>query len=203
MSTIRTKNIAHPSAEEDQIVLNADGTFGGELNNALASKLDTIAYQPGLVLVTTQSFSAISSLSVNNCFTSTFDHYEILISASGGGGAVLLRLRGSGSDETSNEYHRQRIYGQGSSVLADRNQSTSVEAAVASTQGDTASIKVFNPQKTQRTHISGRFNQSDGSNIFMQIPECELATTTAYDGFSLNLNTGTMSGALRVYGYRN
>jgi len=40
MSAVEASVFRHPSSTVDQVVLNADGSFGGELNDVLGSKLD-------------------------------------------------------------------------------------------------------------------------------------------------------------------
>ena len=39
MSTVEAANFKNPSASVDQIVLNTDGSIGGELGDTLAAKL--------------------------------------------------------------------------------------------------------------------------------------------------------------------
>ena len=53
------------------------------------------------------SFTAQSSVSLNGCFSSTYDNYRILIdlsTTSGAGNAITIQWRASGTNATGNDY---------------------------------------------------------------------------------------------------
>ena len=102
MSTIKVTNVSHPSAASPAIVLDADGdaTYAGVHDFSAA----TVTGAPqGLVHINTTTFSAVSSVSVNNCFTSAYENYLILGNVIGTAGtSIAARLRASGTDATTN-----------------------------------------------------------------------------------------------------
>ncbi len=60
---------------------------------------------PGLTLVASNTFSAVSTLSINDCFSATYNNYQILISASTSTDiTVRARLRVAGSDLSTSTY---------------------------------------------------------------------------------------------------
>jgi hypothetical protein len=162
----------------------------------------------GLVLITSQSFSAVSGVSVNNCFTSTYDHYKITVDAvgslSGSTGAFdVIRLRASGTD-TSSGYYRGIIVA-GASIALQKDiagsQSSGYFGAAFDGSGATT-IDIFSPHNGEKTRFVGQ-TVSVGSggdrvaNVFGVLDD-----TTSYDGFTL-LAAGTFTGTVRVYGYED
>ena len=160
----------------------------------------------GLVLITSQSFSAASSVSVNNCFSSTYDNYRILVSfIQSVNTDLLMRLRASGSDYTGTGHH-YGINGLDSGNIA-RNKVNNNGNFWFLSVGWTgyynmATIDVSRPNLTTATSytlVSQGVSTADAS----WAGGGALNTSTAYDGFTIYPNSGNVTGTLRVYGYRN
>ena len=67
----------------------------------------------GLTLLSTTSYSAVASHSVNDVFSSTYDNYKIMLtnySFTGAGGEIQMRMRVGGADNTSNQYQRSNFF---------------------------------------------------------------------------------------------
>jgi len=190
-------------------------------NTAYIQKLDTntwvmvTAPAPGLTFITSSTFSAVSSVSVNNCFTSTYDNYRITLTftAASTDLNVRLRLRASGSDNSTSNYDSQLLYVTGTTVTGQQNTGTSGNTQWGLFGGfesdqPTAShmiADIVGPQLTSYTKLSGTavvLGTADGFTYNMLLGNMFKATT-AFDGFSLLTSTGTISGTVRVYGYRN
>lgn len=164
-----------------------------------------IAAKSGLVLITNATLSG-SSVSVNGCFTSTFDAYRILVAADSLSttAALFIRLRASGTDNTSANYsyayYRHVI---SSGALANySNGATETQFGVGeanSNQPYTVGIDIHNPSRTAKTTISW-LGDSDTSHYS---GGGITTVTTAYDGFTIYPSAGTVTGSLRVYGYKN
>lgn len=171
--------------------------------------------QAGLVYVAGTAFSAVSAVNVNNCFTSTYDNYQIMLTftAMSADLGVRMRLRVSGSDNTTSNYDSQYLYWNSASVFADANTGSAGNtqwALWSTTESDnpTGAFAVFDvlgPQLTAYTRLTG----SNGiltatTNVnYPGINGNIFKATTSFDGFSLLTSTGTISGTVRVYGYRN
>jgi len=214
MSIIRTKKIAHPSATEDQIVLNSNSLDlpantnidGDNLVSELASKLDSTAYQPGLVLITSQSFSAVSSVSVNGCFTNTYRNYRLLlthdISTTGG---TRMRLRSSGSDNTETIYDHAGITHNGVTPTGFNVQNEDYWGinTFDSILNRWTSLDLYGPQLAIQTLVVGSIGLTSGSDGRTTITSMVHTGASSFDGFSLIASTGTITGIIRVYGYRD
>jgi hypothetical protein len=159
----------------------------------------------GLTLITSESFSAVSSVSINGCFTSTYANYRLMIYADYSANTSLdMRLRSSGSDNSNSTYSsyvgRGAYDNSGVSALtgnaANRFQ---VETSSAGTEPSVLACDLFSPQAAANTYLltigAGETRAGSGGGKF--------AASTSFDGFSIFPASGTITGTIRVYGYRN
>ena len=161
----------------------------------------------GLVHLDTTSFSAATSVSINDVFSSEYDAYRILITGTSSvAGNVNLRLRVSGSDNaTANAYERQYLVVTNTSVAAGRDL---LDAGVAGLFGSTASvvsIDIHGPALADETqcfsHSSVRGSGSNSVSIRLEA-FCH-TLSTAYDGFTLiRSSSNTLTGTVSTYGYQ-
>ena len=158
----------------------------------------------GLVLVNKTDFSASSAVNVNSCFSSTYDNYRIMFFATlSTGSNQTLRLRASGVDNSgATSYRSQQGTFGGSSAAAKRNDTSAFNLNYDSGGSEPPyySIDVFRPNSTDSVKIiSGmgyKSNQADFTSG-------ALTSSTQFDGFSIITSSGTMTGTVRIYGYRN
>jgi hypothetical protein len=175
------------------LTLDGDGTIGG---------LSAFQQGAGLTLIAVQPFTAASSVSINDCFDSTYDNYLVIISGltAAGSGVTNVRMRVSGVDATGANYDRYGFLVNGASishnVLASQ---TSFLLMENSTDANGRSeLYLSMPASAVKTRLSvrsyngGTMYQWDGFH----------SPTTAYDGFTLT-STTTITGTVRVYGYTN
>jgi hypothetical protein len=157
-----------------------------------------------LTLITSESFSAVSSVSVNGCFTSTYQNYRILISAtSSADNQNAFRLRASGSDNsTANSYTFQDFVADGNFVGGGRTTGTSANFARF---GGDINYAVLEFTQVAEAKATGFISLSQagvsGGLIYQYVGRHN--QTVAYDGFTIFPPSGTITGTLRVYGYRN
>ena len=175
---------------------------------SLPTGTGTLATQAsvGLVKIVDQSFTAVSSVSVNNCFTSAYENYRITIVGTGSADQGMnLRYRASGADDSGANYRRQALGADSTTVYGDRATGTTF-ALVGNFTPDRGSLAmdVFSPNlAVNTTHFSHITARGGGALINMQILNGALSTSTQYDGFTIYPASGTITGTLRVYGYQN
>jgi hypothetical protein len=158
----------------------------------------------GLTLVTSQAFTTSSAVNVNNCFTSTYENYKLLLTNTGSTTLnIRMRMRASATDDTSANYYNQSVNGNVASVTgAQETTQTSMRVATGRTEPAAHTIDVFQPQLAAATAaVSLGGTGSTNPSVYMWLAYHNVAT--AYDGFSLITSTGTITGTLRVYGYSN
>jgi len=198
-----------------QIVFETDTGFlrvwDGSAWDYLSQSQDTNTYlnNGGLVYITQASWVTGSTVSVNNCFTSTYSAYRLVIrNAKHATTAVnlLFRLRASGSDANTNYYWSRRFIPWGGAGGGDTGGSADtkiVPGIVAHTSAPGGgTIDVIDPQKNGITSVNyqGTWTQTTGES---SAGSGMLNDSVSYDGFSLVANTGNLTALqVFVYGYR-
>jgi len=182
----------------------AIATLGQDIDTAMNTALGT--KKSGLVLLNTTSFTNVTSQSFNNVFSANYDNYRIMfnniinVSVSG---AIALRLRSSGTDNSSNNYMRQYASFNSTTVSAARatNQTSWGEICYTNTGNDqNAWIDIYSPFNTQYTNALQMGNSSGSGNVLFINQAYGVNVTTSYDGFTV-INSQSMTGSVSVYGY--
>ncbi len=155
------------------------------------------------------SFSASSSVSLNDIFSSTYTNYKILIDTDSteADTALTMRMRVSGADNSSNNYRWASGYKDtGAGAIAGQSGSgltSSFRVMAHSSSGRSfSSLDFFNPFTAEETGYVGNYFQIASSG-FAQFVGGNMSVTTSYTGFTLITLAGTMTGSVSVYGYRN
>ena len=155
------------------------------------------------------TFSGASSVSLNDCFNSTYDNYMILYknTTTSTGIAVTMRYRLSGTDTTTN-YGTQRLYAQGTTVTANRDGVGTDEIYVANLGATTGSftgsqINVYSPNLASPTISFNSTTMLLDADLYPSFVAGFQNSSTQFTGFTLLANTGTFGGTIRVYGFKN
>jgi len=196
---------------------------------ASATYLNQTAYQPGLVLVRptsvvngtigtngTVTFSNAATVSLNGCFSSSYQDYKIIVSGltSAETATLGVRLRSAGSDESSgsNFYknHVQGVYATGTTFAYGSNGSTSWENVfyllnTSDNGGGVAEFDLKNPFASVTTSGFMRCYayQADTTTRTLRNGGMSHTAQSSYDGISLIPTTSNISGTIKVYGYRD
>jgi len=162
-----------------------------------------------LTFITGASFSAVSSVTVDSCFTSTYQNYRVifLVTASATGtGDTAWQYRAGGATISTSNYTRGLIgissggsfdgnYGAGGTSFALG--STGVgESNYAMT------LDIYRPQQTTLTNAFVT-NMQSYSSTTPRYGTLQFTAATAFDGFIVTRSSGTMTGNYRVYAYAN
>jgi hypothetical protein len=164
----------------------------------------------GLTLITTQSFSGVTSSSVNDVFSATYLNYVIILNMNevATSGNLALRLRVSGSDAATNYNNMvlgtdtagaQSIVGAGATSAQFSNQNAGANSRSLSVLyvGEPFSAVLTEITTTSTTRRAGGnwTNYTGGVNH---------TDNTSYTGFTLlNAAGGNIAGTVRVYGVNN
>jgi len=162
----------------------------------------------GLVLINKTDFTAQSSVSINNCFSSTYDNYRIvanILNTDATSYDINFRLRASGTDATASNYIRLGDYlTTAAGPTRDSGTATTVGLGATGSNGSGLTIDIFRPYVAEYTRIisNGFGLGSSTSNIYRYM--VSHSVNTAYDGFTLYVSSGVgLTGNIRVYGYKN
>jgi hypothetical protein len=199
---------AGTAARSSAILSPSEGQVSYRTDDDIVEVYNGTAWTPiaptnsGLIHIETVSFSASSSESLNNVFSSTYDNYKILIKGLATT-TINFRLRAAGSDNsTANSYVLQLLRGDGAAAVASRTTSTLWQSAFfGNTLMNSAAIDIFNPFLATATSIQ-IFNTRETSSALLDLHGGTHNQTVSYDGFTIAPNSGTMTGLVSVYGYR-
>jgi hypothetical protein len=159
----------------------------------------------GLVRVGGTAFSAVASVSYDNVFTSTYENYLIVGYATGTSPAITMRMRASGTDNSSSNYVFVRANIQETTGSWGFTVSNGAQTSwnLGTTNSMQFSLTMFAPQATRATAFEGTTNLGTGTgNYPLQVNGGSLTVTTSYDGFTL-LGSANITGRIDIYGMSN
>lgn len=167
-----------------------------------ASDINTFLANSGLVYIKQQAVgSAVTSVTVSDAFSATYDNYKLVYSGGVGSTAGVISLR---MGATTTGYYGTLVYGLTSGgsplVVPYLNTANWTHAAGLTTGGIIMDLDLCNPFATLRTRLATGCYQDD--TAFGMINGM-LADTTSYSAFTITANTGNFTGGIiYVYGYR-
>ena len=172
--------------------------------------LPTDSIQPGLVHLHTETFSGVSSVSIDDVFDATYQNYLMTIDNSISQGAELrFQWRSSGSPVTSGYRTAWSITTDSGAIDDGSFASTSRTTGFINYQGYAnsamySSCSVINPFESTYSQVVATIGAYGPSNQLNQGTSSTAHTSVAsHDGISIQMQAGTMSGSIRIYGYRN
>jgi hypothetical protein len=165
-----------------------------------------LASNAGLNLVAVSTFSAVSSVSVNNCFTTSYDNYRIVITCTAATTAdfgTTLRLRVSGTDNSSSNYAWSGVYATSgaSGTEGGGTGQSSFKTGAGYNTGLITVVDVLNPFASNYTSYLESGVRPNEAGI--RTHGGSFNATTSFDGFTFAPASGTVTGTVRVYGYKN
>lgn len=158
----------------------------------------------GLTLVKTQTIgSAVSSVTVSDCFSSTYDNYKILIS-NGVGSTDGIQLNMALGASTT-QYYTSGMYTDfstgGAGTANSSNSASWIRVGYSATNVLFMDMDIIGPNLAYATYAASHMNRN-GNNLGNLVYLHNVST--AYTSFTLTTSTGTLTGGtIRVYGYAN
>jgi hypothetical protein len=159
------------------------------------------------------TFSGVTSVSLNGCFSATYLNYKIVINLTANSATgptdLNFRYRITGSDQTSSNYYM------GFNEIAQAGGLTTSVANPASAfllgrhgtgvPGQTFFLESADPF-VSGTHHQINFEgvtQTTGGGYAYRTGVGDFIGSGSMDGFSLVMATNTFTGTIRCYGYQN
>lgn len=181
-------------------VLTADSTAATGIKWATAAA-------GALTLIKSQTIgSAVSTVTVTDAFSSTYDNYLITITGGAGSASSGLNIQ---FGSTATGYYSWELYGSYSSNTVNgygQSNTTSVaDFGCTTANGHTAVAHVLSPNLAARTSFNTAFAELD-TIFYAGWKNGFLNNNTQYTAFTIFPGTGgvTMTGGtIRVYGYQN
>ena len=168
-----------------------------------AAAMDSI----GLWKIAETSFANAATPFINGCFSSDYQNYLVKVTAIATDTTnIYFRMRsGVDTPEAGAVYDRFGFsWGTSASNLVSANQIEAYLGDIPSTTAasTSATIEFFRPNETVGTIVNTHTWGGGSGSVFL--PSYRIETTVAYTGIQLlTLGANTLTGTMRVYGYRN
>lgn len=170
----------------------------------------TAAGASGVVLLSTATATAASTLLINSGFTSTYDTYDLVIygTASNNAAAIRLRYELGGSVISTSTYQFRRFDNSLTGDSADSS-SPSTSASVlnvgnsvqSSGESFTVTFRITNPASTTLKKLITWTGASVRLEVTMNEGVVLNQATTALTGIQIFPDGGTITATARLYGY--
>jgi hypothetical protein len=168
------------------------------------SSWQSVGGQPNEVFIGSETFSAVSSVSIDDVFSADYKNYKVIFNSrsnTNDGTTFRFRVRAGGSDLTSTTYEYGRYFTGlgGSSAGVGNNNSLNETAALLGEAADylgyASTMNVYDPFTLSYT----KFHQIGGGET-MDFSAGVVVDSLSYDGCTFFVGTGTMTGTISVYG---
>jgi len=171
-----------------------------------AADTNTYLANSGLVYVSSTTIgSAVASVTVSNCFSTTFDDYFVTIDGVLGtaGAAMSFRCVTSGGADNGSNWKGNSFYISTGAAggLTNANDTAAASGICGGIDSNAASLtfNVQGPFATRRTQL----NYGNADNSYWRIGNYYLGDASSYVSMKLLPNAGTITGGtITVYGYR-
>jgi hypothetical protein len=157
----------------------------------------------GMTQVANVSFTAAATVTIDNAFTTAYDNYRVVMLWNGTNSTPTWVLRAGGADQTANSYRNQRLNANGASITGANASGTSYTLTDIGAISN-ATIDFISPRLASSTQWNYHGIYYDGgSAIITELGSGLYSAVTACDGFKITSVSGTLTGTIRIYGYRN
>jgi hypothetical protein len=162
----------------------------------------------GLTMLKAETaFSAVTSFNSGTVFSSAYTNYLVKLRYTTTSGDVFVQMSSAGTPATGANYNYQSTgaYGNTTAVIegADSQTSGRLTSGSVGTFYSSATIDLFSPFVAEPTTIStfGMISEGSYTAAVIKLAYTNHTLSTSYDGFTLLVPTGTMTGTYTVYGY--
>lgn len=200
-----TSSTRPASPYDGQVIYETDTDKTLVWNGSAWVYLSTSTANPvGLELITTQTIgTAVSSVTVSNCFSSTYDNYKITIT--GGTTTAEMQLNMTLGSSTASYYSAGNYvdFSTGSAGTSNVNNGSAWGRIGYGTTSGTlvANLDVYGPYLSGVTYATALYSRN--GNYFGTVTHLH-NSTASYASFTVTTSTGTVTGGtIRVYGYKN
>ena len=187
----------------DTVARLALGTAGQVLkvnSTATAPEWGAAASASGLTRITTNTFSAQTSINLSNVFSATYDNYLVVAYATQStADTIFLRLRTGSTNYTTGDQKYGTVEGNYSGTVSGYGSTVQTAVFQASSGTDRLSLNafIFNPYNTIRTQaFGGRVDNSVLNNWAYSA-----GNTTSYESLNFSVGGGNFTGEISVYGF--
>lgn len=190
----------------DDTALVKDGASAiRTLGSSVDTSLKTVSDGRGLVWLNTTSFSAVSSQSVSNFTSSSYNYYRVVANAIASGSNIefRFRFRENTTDKATSYYGATTYYrytAASSGFLYASNNSTYASlTAIGSGNPSPISFDFYKPENGKAYVVGQSYNNNDGDLIVFAYGNNSMTDAT---GLTIYPSSGTFTGQISVFAYK-
>jgi len=145
------------------------------------------------------TFTGVATVSLNGCFTTEFDNYEIIYDVTARSAAVdaTMRLRAAGADNSAASYSYVRGFDAGTSrTVSSSGTATSSLCDIGGGRSLTKLLVSGAPSAAPTKMIMTATGTSTSAAISL-----DHGVSSPFDGITFTVPSGTFAGTITVYGY--
>lgn len=161
-----------------------------------------------LTKIHSSTFSAVSSKSVTDCFSSTYENYKIIftITAGSNSASIKLRLSSSGTDNTTSNYYNGNPVARTDYSGANNASSAAASFDVGRIEANSTQIQgmcfdFMQPELAKRTIYGQSGFGQDSTSGAGWAGGGGFDGTTQFQGITFFPTAGTFTGSIAIYGY--
>ena len=200
-----TTNNNWPTPADTDLVKNGADAIR-DLGNAIDTTLGVYSPStPGLVKINTTSFSGVSSQSINDVFSATYDNYKLVIKLVSTGETRLdFRMRVSGADNSTSNYYKQSNIAKDTGVAGAESLAQDKFIGFGTNTTITPILfEVFSPFIAEATGFLGWNHKVE---TLATVHENNFSSglhnvASSFTGITFFPSSGTITGTVSVYGY--
>lgn len=155
------------------------------------------------------TFTGVSSISLNGIFSATYDNYRLIfdsVSASGSAAQLTAQFRTAGTPYSGSQHFRYTLYGSNSSVVA-ANWVAATTSVFFGSSADVAGktiVDIIQPfSSSRKTAFDGSYQGAGSTTSDWGWTNGFVNVTNSFDGIGITIASGSMTGIVRCYGYKN
>jgi hypothetical protein len=146
--------------------------------------------------------SGVSSQSINDVFSATYENYLFVANIEGSNQGVnfTARLRVAGTDASGADYENQQLYATSSTVAGGRQNGTT-NFFLGTNQNNNRNafqLTLYEPFLARPTSYQSHFFRGEPTLL---ITYGAHTLSTSYTGITFAVDSNTMTGKVSVYGY--
>jgi hypothetical protein len=158
----------------------------------------------GLVYISsTTGGTGVSSITISNCFSATYDNYMVnIVNSANSSGGNYLRM--SLNNITGNNWYGNGYYmTAGSGTLTGfHNTGTSYQNIAVTDPNFSVNVNIHNPFATAYPYVMSQYS-AGGQSGYNGVVQGNANATTSCTGFTITASSGTLTGGIiTVYGFR-
>jgi hypothetical protein len=203
-SSSAARATAIPTPTEGMVTYLEDTNLYTGYNGTAWTSLGSLS-GAALVHIASTTFSAQTHVQVNNCFSADYDVYKVVfnnLTIASGDPLLSWQMVSGTTPVATTTYNSQRLSAQSTSVIgsASLNQTSGFMGFVGSATPNFVSMEIGSPFLAAQTKSISQVNYA---NQNIEINYARHANATSYNGIKFILGSSTMTGTVRIYGYRN